>query len=97
MAVSWQQKTLVGADYRLFFHLINDGGQIVAQKDIELGYLLTDPYLLDHDQLLAQTLLIPANTLPNSNYILTMGIYNINADLSKLDTNSIIVGNLQIQ
>ena len=81
-AFTWQAMQLLNNRYKIFVHLLDQNGQLVAQKDSEpqrmtLDWHIDEPILTQHG------ILIPAD-LPNGDYILTIGWYDISNPSERL-------------
>jgi len=74
----WQTITELEQRYKVFLHLLDENGQLVAQRDSEPGSTLkpTNNWKLDETITDNHGVLIPADLLPGK-YTLSLGLYDI--------------------
>jgi hypothetical protein len=93
LTLHWQAITTLDTSWKVFVHLVNDEGEIVAQKDQIPGAgqfpttgWLPDEYLAD-----SYNILIPADTPPGHEaYRLKVGLYNADTRLPVMEKGEII-------
>lgn len=78
LAFEWEALREIDGRYKVFIHLLNENGQLVAQRDAEpVGNLKpTDGWQMGETILDQHGLLIPAGT-PAGSYTLLMGLYDV--------------------
>jgi hypothetical protein len=77
LEVQWQATEPVPVRYKVFIHLLDDQGQLVAQRDSEpgSGSWPTNEWAVDEPVTDRHGLWLPAN-LPDGEYQILMGLYN---------------------
>lgn len=85
LTLFWQAEQLLADRYKVFLHLLDTEGQIVAQRDSEPGggLVLTTTWSPDERVLDNHGLIIPRE-LPAGQYELIMGLYDINDPAARL-------------
>jgi len=78
LTLFWRTDEELAQRYKVFLHLLDENGQLVAQRDSEPGSTLnpTNTWHSDETILDNHGLLIPADLSPGS-YTLTLGLYDI--------------------
>ncbi len=78
LALFWQARESLGQRYKVFLHLVNDKGEIVAQRDSEPGggLVLTSTWQPGETIVDNHGVLIPVGTPPGT-YTLLVGLYDV--------------------
>jgi hypothetical protein len=81
----WQTDTKLDKRYKVFLHLLDENGQLVAQRDSEPGSTLKPTTIWEPNEPITDNhgILIPAD-LPPGRYILSLGLYDIADPNSRL-------------
>jgi hypothetical protein len=81
----WQTDTKLDKRYKVFLHLLDENGQLVAQRDSEPGSALKPTTIWEPNEPITDNhgILIPAD-LPPGRYILSLGLYDIADPNSRL-------------
>jgi hypothetical protein len=101
LSLYWRSEALLPADYTTFVHLLNQAGDVVAQKDrppLDGAYPTS---LWDPGEIIADQMRIPLpSDLPDGNYNLVVGLYDFNTGArlpvpGNLDS-SVVIGPVEV-
>ena len=78
LALFWHTDASIDQRYKVFLHLLDENGQLVAQRDSEPGSTLKPTTIWQPGEPITDNhgLLIPSD-LPPGSYTLTLGLYDI--------------------
>lgn len=83
--LQWRADATMNTRYKVFIQLIDDAGQVVAQRDAEPSGWNRPTITWKQDEIIAdQHALIIPNDLTASHYILIVGLYNADNPLERL-------------
>ncbi len=100
ITLTWTTTKTLTERYKVFLHLLNAQGEIVAQRDAEPGnnMALTTTWQPGQPVIDTHGLLLPAS-LPAGNYTLILGLYDLNDPQQRLLVNGgdhVILGTISV-
>jgi mannosyltransferase len=89
ISLNWMVDEHIDRRYKVFLHLVDENGQIVAQRDSEPGGGLALTTTWTPGQMIVDNhgLLVPAGTKPGQ-YTLLLGLYDLSNPLARLPISS---------
>jgi hypothetical protein len=101
----WQARASLSADYKVFVHLIDDQGKVVAQRDVFPADNRYPTRIWETDEKVVDTHLLPLKQLSPGRYRIVVGMYNpengerlsaVDAHGKPLPDRAIPVGNVEV-
>ncbi len=76
LTLYWQARGAVGADYKVFVHVVDEQGQVVVQRDVLPGENQYPTRIWEKDEQVVDTHRLPAKGLPAGRYRIVVGMYD---------------------
>ncbi len=101
----WQARASPTSDYKVFVHVVDEQGRVVAQRDVFPGDNRYPTRIWEQDEKVVDTHLLPLKDLPSGRYRVVVGMYDLETGdrLPAVDTQgrslpdrAIPVGNIDV-